>query len=69
MVFNATLTIFHLYCGGQFYRWKKPEYLQKTTVMSQVTDKPFHTMLYRVHLPLSGIQTHNISVNRHWLYR
>jgi hypothetical protein len=33
MVFNATWlrTIFQLYRGGQFYRLRKPEYLDKTT--------------------------------------
>jgi hypothetical protein len=34
--------IFQLYHGNQYYWWRKPEYLEKTTDLQQVTDKLYH---------------------------
>ena len=60
MRFNATFNNFQLYRGGHCYWWRKPEYSEKTTDLSQVTDKLYNIMLYR----LSGIRTHNVGRDR-----
>jgi hypothetical protein len=55
---TALSTIFQLYRGGQFYWWRKPEKTTdwQTLSHSVVSSSP----------RLSGIQTHNVSGDRHW---
>ena len=49
MVFNATFNNFSvIYRDGQFYRWRKPEYPEKTS------DNLYYITFYRVHLAMSG---------------
>jgi hypothetical protein len=55
-----------VYCIYIVY-WIK--YSRETTDLPLVTNQLYHIMLYRVHLDMSGIQTHNFGGDRHLLHR
>jgi hypothetical protein len=66
MVKMPLSTIIHLYCGGQFYWWRQPEYSEKNLLPAASYQQTLsHIKLHQVHFAMSGIQTHNSSGSRH----
>jgi len=61
MMLTPFSAILQLYRGGQCYWWRKAECPENTSDLSQVPDKLYHIMLYRIH-----IYTSRVTVTLKW---
>jgi len=68
MVFIATYNTISVISWRSVLLVEKTGLPEKTTDLSQVTDRFYNIMLYRVHLTMNGVQTLNCCDDRHWFH-
>ena len=64
---GCVVIVFH-YRGGPIYWWRKPEYPEKTTDLSPLTDKFYHIMCIEYTSPWVGFEVTTL-VAIGWLHR
>ena len=69
MVINATVNSISVISLQSDLLVEESRVLGETTDLSKVSDTLYHILLYRVHLTMSRVRTHNISGERHRLHR